>query len=137
MPARLEFIPGRGRSMSNSRNSRRTQQWRDTTIPRRPLLWLAAALLFTLPALLGALASWVPFLFLFALLLKFWMEPSGYRLGSTSLILILTALTLGAIFVSYDTVRGIEPAVSFRAVLVSLEILDAHTAREFQVMEMM
>ena len=57
--------------MSNRRNSRRTQQWRDTTIPRRPLLWLAAALLFTLPALLGTLASWVPFLFLFALVLKF------------------------------------------------------------------
>src|SRR5207249_1725001 len=70
MPARLEFIPGRGRSMSNSRNSRRTQQWRDTTIPRRPLLWLAAALLFTLPALLGALASWVPFLFLCGFLLS-------------------------------------------------------------------
>src|SRR5207249_1402136 len=137
MPARLEFIPGRGRSMSNSRNSRRTQQWRDTTIPRRPLLWLAAALLFTLPALLGALASWVPFLFLFALLLKFWMEPRGYRLRSTSLKLILTALTLGAIFLSYDTLRGIEPAVSLLAVLVSLKILEAHTAREFQVMVMM
>jgi transglutaminase-like putative cysteine protease len=123
--------------MSNSRNRRRTQQWRNTTIPRRPLLWLAAALLFTLPALLGALASWVPFLFLFALLLKFWMEPRGYRLRSTSLKLILAALTLGAIFLSYDTLKGIEPAVSLLAVLVSLKILEAHTAREFQVMVMM
>jgi protein-glutamine gamma-glutamyltransferase len=123
--------------MSNSRNRRRTQQWRDITIPRRPLLWLAAALLFTLPALLGTLASWVPFLFLFALVLKFWMEPRGYRLRSTSLKLILTALMLGAIFLSYDTLKGIEPAVSLLAVLVSLKILEAHTAREFQVMVMM
>ncbi|HEX3619482.1 MAG TPA: DUF3488 and DUF4129 domain-containing transglutaminase family protein [Candidatus Udaeobacter sp.] len=122
--------------MSDSRNRTRTQQWRDTTIPRRPLLWLAAALLFTLPAL-GALASWVPFLFLFALVLKFWMEPRGYRLRSTSLKLILTALTLGAIFLSYDSLKGIEPAVSLLAVLVSLKILEAHTAREFQVMVMM
>jgi len=89
------------------------------------------------PALLGALASWVPFLFLFALLLKFWMEPRGYRLRSTSLKLILAALTLGAIFLSYDTLKGIEPAVSLLAVLVSLKILEAHTAREFQVMVMM
>jgi transglutaminase-like putative cysteine protease len=123
--------------MSDSRNSRRTLQWRDTTIPRRPLLWLAAALLFTLPALLGTLASWVPFLFLFALVLKFWMEPRGYRLRSTSLKLILTALTLGAIFLSYDTLKGIEPAVSLLVVLVSLKILEAHTTREFQVMVMM
>src|SRR5437899_4582912 len=138
MPARLEFVSGRGaRSMSDSRNRTRTQQWRDTTIPRRPLLWLAAALLFTLPALLGALASWVPFLFLFALVLKFWMEPRGYRLRSTSLKLILAALTLGAIFLSYDTLKGIEPGVSLLAVLVSLKILEAHTAREFQVMVMM
>ncbi|MGA7273231.1 MAG: DUF3488 and DUF4129 domain-containing transglutaminase family protein [Candidatus Udaeobacter sp.] len=120
-----------------SRNSRRTQQWRDTTIPRRPLLWLAAALLFTLPALLCTLASWVPFLFLFALVLKFWMEPRGYRLRSTILKLLVTALALGAIFFSYDTLKGIEPAVSLLVVLVSLKILEAHTAREFQVMVMM
>src|SRR5436309_15497689 len=137
MPARLEFVPGRGRNMSNSRNSRRTQHSRGTTIPRRPLLSLAAALLFTLPALLGTLASWVPFLFLFALVLKFWMEPRGYRLRSTSLKLILMALTLGAIFLSYNTLKGIEPAVSLLTVLVSLKILEAHTAREFQVMVMM
>ena len=32
---------------------KRTQPWRDTAIPRRPLLWLAAALLFTLPPMFG------------------------------------------------------------------------------------
>ncbi len=74
--------------MSTSRSSRRTQQWRDTTIPRRPLLWLAAALLFTLPPMFGKLASWVACLFLLALALKFWMEPRGYRLRSTILKLI-------------------------------------------------
>src|SRR6266568_6032240 len=110
MHARVEFVPARGRSMS--RNRRRTPQWRDTTIPRRPLLWLAAALLFTLPAMFGNLASWVPFLFLLALAMKFWMEPRGYRLRSTILKLILAAVTLGAIFFSYGTLKGIEPAVS-------------------------
>jgi transglutaminase-like putative cysteine protease len=123
--------------MSRNRSSRHTQQWKDTAIPRRPLLWLAAALLFTLPPLFGNLASWVAWLFLLALALKFWMEPRGYRLRSNVLKLILAAVTVGAIFLSYGTLKGIEPSVSLLAVLVSLKILEAHTAREFQVMVMM
>ena len=124
-------------SMSKSWSSRRTQQWKDTTIPRRPLLWLAAALLFTLPPMLGNLASWVAWFFLLALALKFWMEPRGYRLRSNILKLILAGLILGAIFLSYGTLKGIEPGVSLLALLVSLKILEAHTAREFQVIVMM
>jgi transglutaminase-like putative cysteine protease len=85
----------------------------------------------------GKLASWVAWLFLLALALKFWMEPKGYRLRSTILKLILAAVTLGAIVLSYGTLKGIEPGVSLLAVLVSLKILEAHTAHEFQVMVMM
>jgi transglutaminase-like putative cysteine protease len=121
--------------MSKRKNSK--QAWKDTAIPRRPLLWLAAALLFTLPPMFDNLASWVPLLFLFALLLKFWMEPRGYRLRSNILKLILAAVTVGAIFLSYETLKGIEPSVSLLAVLVSLKILEAHSAREFRVVVMM
>src|SRR5262249_23220609 len=106
-----------------SNRSRRTP-WRDTTIPRRPLLWLAAALLFTLPPMFGNLASWVPFLFLLALALKFWMEPRGYRLRSFILKVVLAAVTVGALFLSYGTLKGVEPSVSLLAVLVSLKILE-------------
>ena len=110
---------------------------RDTSIPRRPLLWLAAALLFTLPPMFGSLAPWVPCLFLITLAMKFWMEPKGYRLRSTTWKLILAAVTLAAIFSSYGSLKGIEPGVSLLVVLMSLKILEAHTAREFQVMVMM
>jgi protein-glutamine gamma-glutamyltransferase len=110
---------------------------RDTSIPRRPLLWLAAALLFTLPPLFDSLATWVPCLFLLSLALKFWMEPKGYRLRFTALKLALVAVALGVIFVSYGSVKGIEPPISLLVVLMSLKILEAHTAREFQVMVMM
>src|SRR5438477_2246562 len=137
MLARVEFVPRRRKSMSTSKSSRRTQPWRDTAIPRLPLLWLAAALLFTLPPMFGNLASWVPSLFLLALVLKFWMEPRGYRLRSFVLKLILAGVTVGAIFLSYDTLKGVEPGVSLLAVLVALKILEAHTAREFQVIVMM
>ena len=109
---------------------------KDTRIPRRPLLWLAAALLFTLPPMLGTLAAWVPGLFLIALVSKFWMEPKGYRLRSATGKVILAALILAAIFISYGSVKGIEPGVSLIVMLMSIKILEAHTDSEFQVMVM-
>jgi len=107
---------------------------KDTSIPRRPFLWLAFALLFTLPPMFGSLASWVPSLFLVALAMKFWMEPRGYRLRVASLKLILAAVALLGIFTTYGSLNGVEPGISLLVVLMSLKILEAHTAREFQVM---
>jgi hypothetical protein len=110
---------------------------RDRSIPRRPLLWLAAALLFTLPPMFGSLVSWVPYVFLLALAMKFWMEPRGYRLRFATLKLMLAAMGLFAIFASYGSLNGVEPGISLLVVLVSLKVLEAHTAREFQVMVLM
>jgi transglutaminase-like putative cysteine protease len=109
---------------------------RDTRIPRRPLLWLATALLFTVPPMFGTLAVWVPCLFVVTLAAKFWMEPRGYRLRIAVWKLILATVALAAIFFSYGSIKGIEPGVSLIVVLMSLKILEAHTAREFQVMVM-
>src|SRR6266567_7801137 len=117
-------------STSNTRSPIRT----DTSIPRRPLLWMAAALLFTLPPFFDSLAIWVPWLFLVSLALKFWMEPRGYRLRSIVLKLLLVATALTTVFISYGAVRGVEAGISLLVVLMSLKILEAHTAREFRVM---
>jgi hypothetical protein len=117
-------------SMSKSSNPIK----RDTSIPRRPLLWLAAALLFTLPPFFDSLAIWVPWLFLLSLALKFWMEPRGYRLRSVVLKLMLVAMAVTTAFVSYGSFRGVEAGISLLVVLASLKILEAHTAREFRVM---
>src|ERR1700758_4921830 len=114
----------------------KTPRSKDTRIPRRPLLWLAAALLFTLPPRFETLALWVPVSSLIALAAKFWMEPRGYRLRSLIWKLVLGGTALVWIFMSYGSIRGIEPGVSCVAVLMSLKILEAHTAREFQVMVM-
>ena len=110
---------------------------RDRSIPRRPLLWLAAALLFTLPPMFGSLVRWVPCVFLFALAMKFWMEPRGYRLRFATPKLMLAMMGLFAIFASYGSLKGVEPGISLLVVLVSLKVLEAHTAREFQVMVLM
>jgi protein-glutamine gamma-glutamyltransferase len=114
----------------------KTLRKQDTRIPRRPLLWLASALLFTLPPMFGTLPSWVPLLFLIALAAKFWMEPKGYRLRSLIWKLVLVALILSLLFFSYGSVRGMEPGVSLIVLLTSVKILEAHTAREFHIMIM-
>src|SRR4030095_9635036 len=118
------------RSMSKSMSGSK----KDTSIPRRPLLWLAAALLFTLRPMFGSLATWVPCLFLFALATKFWMEPRGYRLRFATLKLMLAGVALFAIFARYGSLKCIEPWISLLVVLMALKVLEAHTAREFQVM---
>jgi transglutaminase-like putative cysteine protease len=84
-----------------------------------------------------SLVSWVPCVFLFALAMKFWMEPRGYRLRSAALKLMLAAMALFLILASYGSLKGVEPGISLLVVLVSLKVLEAHTAREFQVMVLM
>ena len=84
----------------------------------------------------GTLATWVPVLFLITLAAKFWMEPKGYRVRTAAWKLLLGAGILVAVFFTYGSVKGIEPGVSLVVVLMSLKILEAHTAREFQVMVM-
>jgi transglutaminase-like putative cysteine protease len=84
----------------------------------------------------GSLATWVPSFFLLTLAMKFWMEPRGYHLRSAVWKLVLAAVTLAAILFSYGSLKGIEQGVSVLVVLMSLKILEAHTAREFQVMVM-
>jgi protein-glutamine gamma-glutamyltransferase len=110
---------------------------RDTRIPRRPLLWLAGALLFILPPLFDGLVAWVPVLLLITISTKFWMEPRGFRLRFLPLKLVVTAAAVIAIFLSYGAIQGIEPGVSLIVVLMSMKILEAHTAREFHFMVML
>jgi hypothetical protein len=98
---------------------------------------MTAALLFTLPPFFDALAIWVPCLFLLSLGLKFWMEPRGFRLRSIVLKLLLVSTALTTVFISHDSVKGVEGGISLLVVLMSLKILEAHTAREFRVMVLM
>jgi protein-glutamine gamma-glutamyltransferase len=108
----------------------------NTVIPRRPLLWLAAALLCLVPTMLSSLAIWVPLVFLAALLAKFWMEKKDRRLRSLLWKIVLAILGLGAVIATYGSPTGIEPGVSLLVILASLKILEAHTARDFHVLVM-
>jgi transglutaminase-like putative cysteine protease len=85
----------------------------------------------------GSLVSWVPWLFLLALAIKFWMEPRGYRLRFAAVKLLLATAALIAVFASYRSLKGVEPGISLLVILVALKVLEAHTAREFQIMVLM
>ena len=105
-------------------------------IPRQPLLWLAAALLFLVPTMLGNLATWVSLLLLGTLLAKFALDRRDRRLRSLTWKVVLSAAGFGAVFLHYGSATGIVPGVSLLVVLASMKILESHTAREFHVMIM-
>ena len=105
-------------------------------IPRRPLLWLSAALLFLVPTLLGSIVVWAPLVFLCALLAKFWMEKTDRRLRSVTLKIALAIAGFAAVYFSYGSPRGLEPGVTLLVILASLKILESHTARDFHVLVM-
>ena len=65
------------------------------------------------------------------------MEPRGYRLRSIVLKLLLVGDGAHGSLYQFGSVRGIEPGISLLVVLMSLKILEAHTAREFRVMVLM
>ena len=109
----------------------------DSTIPRRPLLWLATALLFTVPPMFGNLAWWVPVCFLVTLLAKLWMEWRGYRLRSLVWKLVFAAAGLGCVKLGYHSLVGLEPGLSIYVLLISIKILEAHTARDFHIVALL
>ncbi|HVF73159.1 MAG TPA: DUF3488 and transglutaminase-like domain-containing protein [Chthoniobacterales bacterium] len=108
----------------------------NTVIPRRPLLWLAAAFLCLVPTMLGQLATWIPLGFLAAVLAKFWMDKRDRRLRSLTWKIVLALLAFGATVATYGRPTGLEPGISLVVLLGSLKIMEAHTARDFHVLVM-
>ena len=105
-------------------------------IPRRPLLWLAAAFVFLAPAMLAGTAPWVPAVFISAMAAKFWLDQKDRRLRSRVWQVVLALLAFGAVIATYGSPQGIEPGVSLLVLVASLKILEAHTTRDFHVLVM-
>lgn len=106
-------------------------------IPRRPLLWLAAALAFTVPPMLGTLAPWVWGCFTASLAAKFWMERRGWRLRSLAWKAALSGAVLGGVELTYHSLHGLEPCLSLLLLLTSLKMLEAGTARDFHFLALL
>jgi len=106
-------------------------------IPRRPLLWFAAALVFSVPPMFGNLVWWVPVSFLLVLITKFRMEQRGLRLRSTPWKLAAAAMAIGGVKLQYHSLIGLEPGLSISILLISIKILEAHTARDFHILALL
>jgi hypothetical protein len=106
-------------------------------IPRRPLILLATAMLFTVPPMFGNLVWWVPASFLGSLLARFLMEWRGGRLRSQILKLTFISAGIGGIALSYHTLVGPEPGLSICLVLIAVKVLEAHTARDFHILALL
>lgn len=106
-------------------------------IPRRPLLWLTLGLVFTVPPMLGTLAPWVTGCFAASLAAKFWMERRGWRLRSIVWKIALAGAAFGGVELTYHALRGLEPGLSLLLLLMSVKILEAHTARDFHILALL
>src|ERR1700677_1829722 len=106
-------------------------------IPRRPLLWLAVALLFTVPPMFKSLALWVPVCFMAVLAAKFRMERRGWRLRSMVFKFVFAGAALGGVYLTYHALIGLESGLSLFLLLTSVKILEAHTARDFHVLALL
>lgn len=106
-------------------------------IPRVPLLWLAAALLFTVPPMFGNIAAWVPLCFVASLVAKFWMEKRGWRLRSAAWKIAGAAVVLGGVEATYHSLIGLEPGLSIYMLLISVKILEAYTTRDFHTLALL
>ena len=109
----------------------------DPTIPRRPLILLAMAMLFTVPPMFGNLAAWVPASFLAVLLVRFFMERRGAHLRSRLLKGGLMAAGIGGVAMTYHMLIGPEPGLSICLVLIAVKVLEAHTARDFHILALL
>jgi transglutaminase-like putative cysteine protease len=109
----------------------------DTKIPRHPMLWLAVALVFTMPPMFGNLAWWVPACFMVALAAKFRMELRGWRLRSAALHMAMAAAVLVGVWITYRSLIGMEAGLSISLLLISIKILESHTARDFHVLALL
>ncbi len=103
-------------------------------IPRRPLLWLAAGMAFTVPPVFKSIALWIPICFLSLLAAKFWMERRGWHPRSLALRLAFAGAAVGAVRLTYGSLFGLESGLSVLLMLAAVKILESHTARDFHVM---
>lgn len=109
----------------------------ENEIPRKPLLWLAVALVFTVPPMFRSLSPWVPLLFTGVLFLKFWMQRRGMHLRHPALKILLVLAALGAVQLTYHSLFGLESGLSLFLLMSCIKILEAHTARDFHTVALL
>jgi transglutaminase-like putative cysteine protease len=107
---------------------------RSSTITTVPLVALIVGLVCAGVPVFDRITPWAIALFFVACGARLWMNRPGGRLPSLPLKVLLFALSVGGIALTYGTALGVEPGLSILLLLVSLKLLETNTVRDFQVM---
>lgn len=112
-------------------------QWaRSASSEQQRLLWLGAALLFTVLPMPGSHPLWV---FLVVVMATVWRVMAGFRawrLPSSWLLILLVVAVLAAMVFTHAELRSLEPAISLLALLLAFKFLELRQPRDYPMLVM-
>ena len=110
--------------------------WRGqhSTLETGPLAGVCIALALAAVPMLDRVAPWAVAIFAVAILLRLLVNRQRLRLPSVPMKIMLLAIGLGGVAISYGGLVGIEPGLGILLILLSLKLLETNTVRDFQVL---
>ena len=110
--------------------------WRgqSSNIVTPPLASVSVALVLAVWPLLDRVAPWAVAVFVSALALRLMVNFQQLRLPSLPLKIVLLAVGLSGVAISYGGLTGVEPGLGVLLILLSLKLLETNTVRDFQVL---
>lgn len=100
------------------------------------LLWLGAALFFTVLPLPGQHPLWVFLAVVSALIWRVLAGFRAWRLPSNAVLLVLVAAALAAMVLTHTELRSLEPAISLLALLLAFKFLELRQSRDYPMLVM-
>lgn len=106
-------------------------------IDTAPLVGVSAGLLMAAVPLIEHVEAWSIAMFAGALFMRIMVNRWHLNLPSLPLKILVLAVGLGGIAISYGSMLGIEPGLGILLILVSLKLLETNTVRDFQVLTLL
>jgi transglutaminase-like putative cysteine protease len=105
-----------------------------SVIENAPLVGALIGLLLAVIPLVPHVTAWATALFGGALVVRLLANQFHLGLPRVAVKMLLLALGVGGILLSYGSLAGIEPGLGILLILVSLKVLETNTVRDFQVL---
>jgi hypothetical protein len=108
-----------------------------SVIENAPLVGICAGLFLAALPLIPHVAPWAMALFVGALLARVLINHLHVGLPPLPVKIVVLALGLTAISLSYGSLLGIEPGLGILLILIALKLLETNTVRDFQVLTLL
>ena len=108
-----------------------------STIETTPLVGIVIALALAAIPLAPRVAEWILPLFFVCCVGRLLMNRPAARLPSLPVKVILFALGIGGVGLTYGSMLGIDPGLSILLVLVSLKLIETNGDRDFHVLALL